>query len=243
MGKSAPVQMSRDEVLAFLKERGNETAKITLMKHGAREPLFGTRIGDMKPLAKKIKRDHPLALDLYETGNSDAMYFAGLIADETQVTKQQLQHWVDQAYWYLLSECTVAWVAAESPYGFELAREWISVRDEMIACAGWSTFSSLLAIRTNDEFDLPELKHLLETIEHTIHEERNRVRYVMNQFVISVGAAVPELTDRCKQIGERIGAVHVDMGDTACKVPRIKPYIEKIESRGAIGKKRKAARC
>ncbi len=243
MAKKAPVQMSRDEVLAFLEEHGSETAKNTLVKHGAREPFFGTRIGDMKPLARKISRDHELALALYETGNSDAMYFAGLIADETKVTKEQLQHWVEQAYWYMLSECTVAWLAAESPYGLELAREWMSSGDEMIACAGWSTFSSLLAIRDNDEFDVSELEQLLDTVEQTIHEERNRVRYVMNQFVISVGAAVPELTERCKEIGERIGKVRVDMGDTACKVPPIRPYIEKIESRGEIGKKRKEARC
>lgn len=235
--------MSRDEVLAFLEEHGSKTAKTTLVKHGAREPFFGTRIGDMKPLAKKIKRDHELALALYETGNSDAMYFAGLIADETKVTKEQLQHWVEQAYWYMLSECTVAWLAAESPYGFELAREWMSSDDEMIACAGWSTFSSLLAVRHNNEFDVSELEQLLDTVEQRIHEEQNRVRYVMNQFVISVGAAVPELTERCKEIGERIGKVRVDMGDTACKVPLIRPYIEKIESRGEIGKKRKEARC
>ncbi|NBB89979.1 MAG: DNA alkylation repair protein [Spirochaetes bacterium] len=235
--------MSRDEVLAFLEEHGSETAKKTLVKHGAREPFFGTRIGDMKPLVKKIKWDHELALELYETGNSDAMYFAGLIADETKVTKEQLQHWVQQAYWYMLSECTVAWLAAESPYGFELAREWMAADEEMIACAGWSTFASLLQIRSNDDFDPSELEQLLDTVEETIHEERNRVRYVMNQFVISVGSAVPALTERCKQIGERVGTVRVDMGETACTVPLIKPYIEKIESRGKIGKKRAAARC
>ncbi len=243
MAKQTPVRMSRDQVLAFLEEHGSETAKKTLVRHGAREPFFGTRIGDMKPLVKKIRRDHDLALELYETGNTDAMYFAGLIADETKVTEEQLHHWVKRAYWYMLSECTVAWLAAESPYGFQLAREWMAADEEMIACAGWSTFSSLLQIRSNDQFDRSELEQLLDTVERSIHGERNRVRYVMNQFVISVGAAVPELTERCKQIGERIGKVRVDMGETACKVPLIKPYIEKIEARGAIGKKRPEARC
>jgi len=33
------------------------------------------------------------------------------------------------------------------------------------------------------------------------------------------------------------------MGDTACKVPDAVPYIQKVEKRGTIGKKRKAARC
>jgi 3-methyladenine DNA glycosylase AlkD len=243
MAKKAPFRMSSDEVMAYLEEHGSQTAKNTLVKHGAREPFFGTRIGDMKPLVKKIKRDHELALALYNTGNSDAMYFAGLIADENRITKEQLQAWVERAYWYMLSECTVAWVAAESPFGFELAREWMQSDREQIACAGWATFNSLLSIRDNSEFDRAEIERMLDQVEKTIHDEQNRVRYVMNQFVISVGAAMPELTDRAKAIGERIGTVRVDMGDTECKVPRIKPYIEKIESRGAIGKKRKEARC
>lgn len=243
MAKRAPVKMSTEEVMAYLEEHGSETAKSTLIKHGAREPFFGTRIGDMKPLAKKIKRDHELALELYETGNSDAMYFAGLIADESKITMEQLRRWVKQAYWYMLSESTVAWVAAESPHGFELAREWMASADEMTACAGWSTFCSLLTVRDNHEFDVSELERLLDQIERTIHNERNRVRYVMNQFVIAAGAAIPELTERCKAVGERIGKVDVDMGGTACKVPLIKPYIEKIEARGAVGKKKKEARC
>jgi hypothetical protein len=33
------------------------------------------------------------------------------------------------------------------------------------------------------------------------------------------------------------------MGDTACKVPFAPDYIRKVNQRGAIGKKRKTAKC
>lgn len=56
-------------------------------------------------------------------------------------------------------------------------------------------------------------------MKNTIHEERNRVRYVMNSFVISVGSYVSELTEEANQVRESIGKVHVDIGNTACKVP------------------------
>ena len=243
MGKSVPATMSVDEVLLFLKEHGNEEAKPMLMKHGAREPFFGTRIGDIKKLAARIKKDHELALALYATGNSDAMYLAGLIADETRISRAELQGWVRDAYWYLLAESTVAWVAAESPHGWELACEWIESEHEMVAAAGWATYSSILAVTPNDDLDRAEFDRLLERAERTIHSERNRVRYAMNNFIICVGAYVPERTALAKDIGDRVGKVHVDMGGTACKVPLITPYIQKIESRGSIGKKRKSARC
>jgi hypothetical protein len=63
----------------------------------------------------------------------------------------------------------------------------------------------------------------------------------MNFFVIAVGGYMPNLAEVAKSYGEKIGKVKVDMGNTSCKVPLIKPYIEKMEARGV--KKRKEARC
>ncbi len=48
----------------------------------------------MKPIQKKIKKDYALALELFDTGNSDAQYLAGLIADETKMSKKDLNNWV-----------------------------------------------------------------------------------------------------------------------------------------------------
>jgi hypothetical protein len=65
----------------------------------------------------------------------------------------------------------------------------------------------------------------------------------MNGFVIAVGSYVPGLTKFAMQVGEKIGPVTVDMGNTACHVPFAPDYIRKVEKRGAIGKKRKTAKC
>ena len=45
------------------------------------------------------------------------------------------------------------------------------------------------------------------------------------------------------ETAQKIGPVTVDMGGTACKVPSAAEYIGKVEKRGAIGKKRKSAKC
>ena len=73
--------MTAKDVLAQLKALGTEQTKKTHMRHGAKEPFYGVKVADLKVLQKKIKTDHALALELYDTGNSDAMYLAGLIAD------------------------------------------------------------------------------------------------------------------------------------------------------------------
>jgi 3-methyladenine DNA glycosylase AlkD len=235
--------MTIDDVMLELKSYGNETTKRIFQNHGAREPLYGVKVQDLKKIVKKIKKDYPLSLELYQTGNSDAMYLAGLIADENLITKENLQEWVKGAYWYMISDYTVPWIAAESKYGYELAIDWIESEEEFITSAGWSTLSSLVSIKPDAELDIKYLSQLLERVEKEIHEAQNRVRYSMNGFVIAVGSYIQELTEKALEVGSHIGKVNVDMGGTACKVPLSKEYIQKVIDKGHIGKKRKVARC
>ncbi len=235
--------MKATEVLEELKAYGSQQTKKTHMNHGAKEPLYGVKVQDLKKILKKTKKNHELSLELYATGNSDAMYLAGLMADENQITKAQLEEWVNQAYWYYLSEYTVAWVAAESPYGFELGLKWIESDKEMTAASGWATLACFAALNEDSALALNIYSQLLERVAKEVHGERNRVRYVMNGFVIAIGSYIKELCSKAKEVAEHIGEVKVDVGGTACKVPLAKVYIDKVIDKGRLGKKRKSARC
>jgi hypothetical protein len=69
------------------------------------------------------------------------------------------------------------------------------------------------------------------------------VRYTMNAFVIAVGSYVVPLFEDAYRIAGKIGQVHVNMGQTACKVPLATEYIEKVERMGKTGKKKKTCIC
>jgi 3-methyladenine DNA glycosylase AlkD len=235
--------MTADEIVEELKPLGSDAYKNVLRKHGVPEPLFGVKVEDLKKIQKRIKKDYRLALELYDTGIYDAMYLAGLIADDPKMTKKDLRHWVKKASCPTLSEYTVAWVAAESAHGRELALEWIESEEERVAASGWATLCGLVAITDDAELDLTELKRLLQRVQKTIHQQPNRVRCVMNNFVIAVGSYVKPLTDVALQAAAQIGPVTVDMGGTACRVPSGSEYIHKVQKRGAIGKKRKTMKC
>ena len=235
--------MSAQSIVEELKGQGLESYKKVILKHGVREPVFGVKIEYMKKIVKRVKKDYKLALELYDTGIYDAQYLAGLISDDMRMTRDDLRKWVKTANCGAIGECTVAWVAAGSPHGWELGREWIDNSDERIAAAGWSALGSLVGIKPDSELDVAALEQLVERVESGIHQAPNKVRYTMNGFLIAVGTYVQPLTERAKRAGEKIGTVMVDMGDTACKVPFAPDYIRKVEQRGAIGKKRKTAKC
>jgi len=235
--------MTAEEIVRQLDPLGKDTYKKVLVNHGIKEPLFGVKIEDLIKIQQTIKKDHRLALELYETGIYDAMYLAGLIADDLKMTERDLQHWVAKAPCAAVSEFTVPWVAAESRHGRELALEWSESKQEGVATSGWATLSGLVAIKDDAELDQPELKQLLHRVQKTIHQQPNRVRSVMNGFVIAVGRFVKALTDVALQVGAKIGPPAVDMGGTECKVPYAPDHIQRVLIRGTIGKKRKTTKC
>lgn len=232
-----------EEIMQKLEELGSEQTKQIYNHHGVKAPYFGVKIGDLKKLVKYVKKDHELALKLYDSGNHDAMYLAGLSVNPKLISKETLRDWAQKAYWYMTADYTVAQVAAESDYAIELAREWMQSEEEMIAVCGFSTYSNYLSITPDEKLDLSEIRALLNQVKNNIHGERNRVRYVMNGFVISVGAYVTELSEEAKEVAAYIGKVQVDVGNTACKVPLAVEYIKKIEMKNRVGLKRKTCIC
>src|SRR6187397_650811 len=101
--------MNISQVLAELKKKGKEQTRKTYARHGIDIPMFGVSVADLKIIAKKIKGDQGLALELYDTGNYDAMYLAGLVADGAQMSKSQLERWAKNANCNAISAYPVAW--------------------------------------------------------------------------------------------------------------------------------------
>jgi len=235
--------MKLPDVMAELERLGSEQQRKIYRNHGATAEMFGVKVGDLKVIAKKIKGQQALALDLYRTGNLDAMYLAGLVADGSQMTRKEIDTWARKASGTMVSEYTVAWVAAESPHARALALEWIDSDKESVASAGWNTYAGLLAMRPDAELDRDEIAALLARVEKEIHAAPNRVRYCMNGFVIAVGASVKPMLAKAKATAKRVGSVEVDMGKTSCKLPVALDMIAKVEAMGRVGSKRKTTKC
>lgn len=235
--------MNAQEILDEIRPLGSESYKRVMIKHGAKEPVFGVKIGDMQKIVKRVKKDYQLALDLYDTGVFDAMYLAGLIADDAKMTKKDLKKWMTKAYCRQIAGWTVPWVASGSAYGWELANEWIDSTKTLTAVSGWATFSSIVSVKPDEDLDIPALKGLLQRVQKNILKETDLVRYHMNSFLIAVGTYVIPLSEDAYKIGSKLGPLEADLGDNDCKVPYAPDYIAKVRERGTVGKKRKSAKC
>lgn len=163
----------------------------------------------MKPLAKKIKKNQPLAEQLYATGNYDAMYFAGIIADPITMTEADFERWIDEAYFYMLSDYVVAVTLAETDFAQAVADKWISSGEELKMSAGWSCYCWLLGNRPDDEFNVTKIAGMLDQVEQAIHDSPDRTKSAMNNFIYTVAISYLPLHEKAVETAKAVGSVEL----------------------------------
>ncbi|WP_201713104.1 DNA alkylation repair protein [Rossellomorea arthrocnemi] len=235
--------MDQQTVMQELEALGKERMKKMYISNGAHEPVFGVATGAMKPIVKKIKKDQVLAEELYATGNYDAMYFAGIIADPKAMTESDFDRWIEGAYFYMLSDYVVAVTLAEADIAQDVADKWIASGDELKMSAGWSCYCWLLGNRKDEEFSETKLRGMLDQVKETIHDSPERTKSAMSQFVTTVGVSYVPLHETALQTAEEIGPVEMVREGKKNSVLKAADDIRKQVERGKIGFKRKYVRC
>jgi 3-methyladenine DNA glycosylase AlkD len=232
-----------DSVMRELESLGTEHTKKSYLSRGVREPLFGVATGAMKPLKKQIGVDQALADRLWDTGNYDAMYFAGMIADVRVMTEADFDRWMDAAYGPMLSDFVVAVTLAESDLARSVADRWIRSGDENRASAGWACYEWLLGWRPDGYFDPVSVRGLLDLTAATIHDASPRLKRAMNKFIVAVGLSYRPLHDEALKTAEDIGVVEIVSNGEIKPLGSAAEQIRKAADKGKIGFKRRAVRC
>ncbi|MFP3511531.1 DNA alkylation repair protein [Peribacillus sp. SIMBA_075] len=235
--------MNLEMVMQELEALGKERTKKIYLSNGAHEPLFGVATGAMKPIAKKIKISQSLAEELYFTGNYDAMYFAGIIADPKAMTESDYDRWMDAAYFYMLSDFVVAVTLSESDIAQEVADKWIASGEELRMSAGWSCYCWLLGNRLDVEFSESKISNMLDIVKNTIHDSPERTKSAMNNFLYTVAISYVPLHKEAVETAKAIGIVEVKRDRKKSSILNAYESIQKAVDKGRLGFKRKHVRC
>ncbi|MBC6972375.1 DNA alkylation repair protein [Bacillus sp. Xin] len=235
--------MDFETVMQELEALGKERTKKIYISNGAHEPLFGVATGAMKPIAKKIKINQHLAEELHSTGNYDAMYFAGIIANPKAMSESDFDRWMDGAYFYMLSDYVVAVTLSESDFAQDVADKWIASGDELRMSAGWSCYCWLLGNRLDNEFSESKISNMLEIVKNTIHDSPERTKSAMNNFLYTVGISYVPLHEKAVETAKEVGTVEMKRDKKKSSFLNAYESIHKEIERGRLGFKRKYVRC
>ncbi|HSR52171.1 MAG TPA: DNA alkylation repair protein [Acidobacteriota bacterium] len=220
--------MTEQETLNELQTMGTAQNRKVYARHGVGGEMFGVSYANLNKLKKRIKADHPLALQLWESGNHDARVLACMVADPEQCGADLLERWVADLDNYVLCDA-FSQLAAASPQGWEKAQEWMPSREEWRGRAGW-TVAAILSGK-DPSLDDDQLLSLVKTAEKEIHQRPNRTRDAMLNAVIAIGLRSEEGEAAALQAARSIGKVDVDHGQTSCKTPDIREYIARAKKR------------
>lgn len=216
------------EVMKELRAKGTAQNVKVYSRHGAGENLYGVSFADLRKLARRIGKDHDLALRLWDSGSEDARILATMIADPQDLKTSTVNKWIKGVHYYVLSD-QLAELISRSPIAIAKMEQLMSSRGEFQRACGYAVLASAL----KNGVDVPDedCRRYLRVIEAEIHASPNRARYSMNNAVIAVGIYKPSLTREAEAAAARIGKVVVDHGDTSCRTPDAVTYIHKSLAR------------
>jgi len=220
--------MTYKQTMTALKKMGTAQNVKVYLRHGAGENVFGVSCANLKTLAKKIKVDHDLALQLWDSGNVDARTLATMVVDKSAINGALTEHWIKDVDYYLLADC-VAGAVARSPVAEAKMKKWMKSKKQYIRQGGYCVLASSLV--DGMDVSVSDCRQYLQTIEKEIHASANRAKHAMNMALIAIGIYKSALTKPAMAAAKRIGKVEVDHGETACKTPDAIPYIERAIKR------------
>jgi len=232
--------MTYQQVMLELQKLGIDQTRKIYLNHGADIPMFGVSMANIKLLAKKNKNNHDLGRELFFTNNVDAIYLSQFLVDSKQLTIEDFESIILKTHYYMILDNSVANIVAKNEQlSYECIAKWIAHTDSRFRQVAYSVYTLILGSYENDIIDKLDVHRKVLYVKEHIHQEENRVRYSMNNFLIQSAVTFPEFVEEFKGYAKEIGKVVVVMGNTACKVPDAASYIEKIQHMGNVGKKRK----
>jgi 3-methyladenine DNA glycosylase AlkD len=219
--------MTLQEIVDRLETLGHESVRKLNSRNGAGENQFGVQLGDLRKLAKTIKTNHDLAMDLWQTGNGDAMLLSTLLMRPAQISNDDLEQMVRVATYVQLSDWLATNVVKLHPDKEMLRQKWMVSDQVMLARAGWMLTAERVA-RAPEGLDL---NGLLDRIEAQMGTASTQVQWTMNNTLAAIGIHFAEHRTRAVAIGEKLGVFRDFPTSKGCTSPFAPIWIAAIVKR------------
>ena len=191
------------EALAWLERRGTKKNREGMARYGIVAPkVFGVSMATMQPYAKKLGKDHELALALWETGWLEARMLAAFVGEPDAITSRQMDQWARDFDNWAVCDTVCFKLFDQTPHAWKKIEQWSAKREEFVKRAGFALLASV-ALHHKKETDAPFIKSLA-LIEREADDSRNFVRKGVSWALRSIGHRNLELNTRARTLAEKL---------------------------------------
>jgi 3-methyladenine DNA glycosylase AlkD len=212
--------MTQRQVIALLDENRNERGMANWQKLGNPElKSFGIGLTQLRKLAKKVGRDHDLALELWNSNVYDAKVIGALIDEPKKITRPQAETQVEEVGHWMLAHvyCSCDATLAKSPIARELAVDWTDSKDDLRRRCGYLLLYELAKNTKDEALSDDFFEGYVDRIRKSIQNEENFVKDAMNNSLLSIGKRNARLNKLAIAAAKAIGPIEVDYGDNSCR--------------------------
>jgi 3-methyladenine DNA glycosylase AlkD len=190
-------------LIGELEEAGSEENRAGMARFGIHtDNAFGVSIAELRPMARRVGRDHALAAELWASRFHEARILASMLDEPERVTVRQMEAWArDFDSWDLVDQCC-ANLFARTPMAYRMAERWSGRRAEFVKRAGYALMASL-EVKDKAAPDAP-FERFLEIIEQGANDDRNFVRKAVNWALRQIGKRNDRLRRKAVRTAERI---------------------------------------
>lgn len=219
--------MQVNEAIARLQALGDSTVRQRNFRAGCRSAQFGVKMGDIRALAKEIKVNHELGLELWGSTNIDGQFLAILLFKPKQLSAEDVEDMTCEINFSPLADWFTTYVTKKHPAKESLRVKWMADGFRPLQRAGWS-------LTTERVYKQPEgldLSALLDRIERELVDAPEEVRWTMNYCLAAIGIESPEHRERAVEIGERLGVYRDYPTPKGCTSPFAPIWIREMVRR------------
>lgn len=228
MSGSLPPQ-TLEEALQALEQHGDPKVRALNARNGAPENQYGVKMGDIRAIAKSIKTNHDLGLQLWASGNADAMLLATLILKPKQLSEDDLECMASAVTYAQLADWLMTNVIKQHPQKEALRQRWLTSDHPWLARAGWSLTAERI-VKNPEGLDLGAL---LDRLEREMAKAPAPAQWTMNFCLAETGIHFAEHRQRALDIGERLGLYRDYPCSKGCTSPFAPIWINAMVARQA----------
>jgi 3-methyladenine DNA glycosylase AlkD len=204
--------MDKNEVLKWLERRGSRKNVEGMARYGIHtDRAFGVPMGTMQSLAKRLGKDHALAMALWDTGWYEARTVAAFVDDPQRVTRRQMNAWAADFDNWAICDTVCFHLFDRTPFAWDKARQWSTSPREFVKRAAFALMASL-AGHDKTASDAQFLA-LLPLIEQGAHDERNFVKKGVSWALRRIGRRDLALNKAALAVATRLSKSE----DAACR--------------------------
>ena len=198
--------MKLEQVLKELKSKANPKNVEGMARFGIScEGTLGISIYDLRPMAKRIGKDHKLAGELWRTGIHEARLLAGFIDEPEKVTEKQMESWASDFDSWDVVDQVCSNLFDKTGYAYAKAVEWSTRKEEFVKRAGFVLMAAL-SVHDKEASDR-EFEKFFPIIRRESTDDRNFVKKAVNWALRQIGKRNLALNGKAIKVAKEISRI------------------------------------